>query len=102
VELTFPSEGTPFEIGGISILEGAKNQAAAQAWVDFVFSDAFQRYHNDVAHRIPVVPGVALAEGNYGLDDVVLVDGYDPTEWAAQRDTLVARWQEEIGSLRGQ
>jgi iron(III) transport system substrate-binding protein len=101
VELTFPSEGTPFEIGGISIIEGAKNMAAAQAWVDYVFSTAFQRYHNDVAHRIPVVPGVELSEGNYGLDDVALVEGYDPTEWAAERDGLVARWQEEIGSQRG-
>ena len=34
------------------------------------------------------------------LGDVVLVEGYDPTEWAAQRDALVARWQEEIGSTR--
>jgi iron(III) transport system substrate-binding protein len=101
VELTFPSEGTPYEIGGISIIQGAKNMAAAQAWVDYVFSTAFQRYHNDVAHRIPVVPGVDLSEGNYGLDDVLLVEGYDPTEWAAQRDDLVARWQEEIGSQRG-
>jgi len=100
VKLNFPSEGTPFEIGGISIIKGAKNLAAAQAWVDYVFSTAFQRYHNDVAHRIPVVAGVELAEGTFGLEDVVLVEGYDPTEWAAQRDALVARWQEEIGSTR--
>ncbi len=100
VLLNFPSEGTPFEIGGISIIKGAKNMAAAQAWVDYVFSPAFQRYHNDVAHRIPVVPGVMLSEGNYGLDDVKLIDGYDPTEWAARRDELVARWEDEIGSQR--
>jgi iron(III) transport system substrate-binding protein len=101
VEIGFPAEGTPYEIGGISIINGAKNEAAAKAWVDYVFSTAFQRYHNDVAHRIPVVPGVTLAEGSYGLEDVTLVEGYDPTEWASQRDDLVARWQEEIGSKRG-
>lgn len=100
VVMNFPEEGTPFEIGGISIIKGAKNIAAAQAWVDYVFSPAFQRYHNDVAHRIPVVAGVKLAEGTVGLEDVKLVEGYDPTEWAAQRDALVARWQEEIGSKR--
>lgn len=100
VIMNFPEEGTPFEIGGISIIKGAKNIAAAQAWVDYVFSPAFQRYHNDVAHRIPVVAGVKLAEGTVGLEDVKLVEGYDPTEWAAQRDALVARWQEEIGSKR--
>ena len=101
VELKFPSEGTPFEIGGISVIKGAKHEAAARAWVDYVFSTAFQRYHNDVAHRIPVVPGVELSEGNYGLGDVTLVEGYDPTAWAAERDRLVERWQELIGSKRG-
>jgi iron(III) transport system substrate-binding protein len=101
VELKFPTEGTPFEIGGISIIKGAQHEAAARAWVDYVFSPAFQRYHNDVAHRIPVVPGVELSEGNYGLGDVQLVEGYDPTAWAAERDRLVARWQELIGSKRG-
>jgi len=100
VTISFPEEGTPFEIGGISILKGAKNLTAAQAWVDYVFTPAFQRYHNDVAHRIPVVEGVELAEGTVGLDDVKLVEGYDPTEWASERDRLVGRWQEEIGSQR--
>ena len=101
VEITFPEEGTPFEIGGISIIKGAQNAAAAQAWVDYVFSPAFQRYHNDVAHRIPVMEGVELAEGTVALEDVTLIEGYDPTAWAAERDALTARWQEEIGSLRG-
>lgn len=100
VLLNFPSEGTPFEIGGISIIKGAKNLEAAQAWVDFVYGNAFQRYHNDVAHRIPIIDGVDLAEGTIGLEDVVLIDGYDPTEWAAVRDALTARWQEEVGATR--
>lgn len=100
VLLNFAEEGVPFEIGGISILKGTKHLAAAQAWVDYVFTAGFQRYHNDIAHRIPVVPGVALMEGTYGLEDVKLIDGYDPTDWAAKRDDLVTRWQEEIGSLR--
>jgi iron(III) transport system substrate-binding protein len=100
VEISFPEEGTPFEIGGISIIQGAKNLAAAQAWVDFVFTPEFQRYHNDVAHRIPVVPGVELAEGTVGLEDVLLIDGYDPTQWAAERDRIIERWQSEIGANR--
>jgi iron(III) transport system substrate-binding protein len=100
VDIGFPEEGTPFEIGGISIIAGAKNQAAAEAWVDFVFTPEFQRYHNDVANRIPVVPGVELDEGTVGLEDVTLIEGYDPTEWAAERDRLVERWQAEIGSNR--
>jgi iron(III) transport system substrate-binding protein len=100
VEIGFPEEGTPFEIGGISIIAGAKNVEAAQAWVDFVFTPEFQKYHNDVANRIPVVPGVELGEGTIGLEDVALIEGYDPTEWAAERDRVVERWQSEIGANR--
>ena len=45
----------------------------------------------ELQHRIPVVPGVALKEGTYGLEDVKLIDGYDPTEWAAKRDACQHR-----------
>ena len=100
VLLNFASEGMPFEVGGISIIKGAKNLAAAQAWVDWVLQPAFQRYHNDVYNRIPVLDTVALTETAFGLDDVKLIDGYDPTAWAADRDRLVGRWEEEIGSQR--
>jgi iron(III) transport system substrate-binding protein len=100
VLLNFASEGMPFEVGGISIIKGAKNLAAAQAWVDWVLQPAFQRYHNDVYNRIPVLDTVALNETAFGLDDVKLIEGYDPTAWAADRDRLVARWEEEIGSQR--
>lgn len=100
VEINFPQEGTPFEIGGVSILEGAENVPAAQAWVDYLFTPAFQRYHNDVANRIPVVDGVELSDTAIGLEDVKLVEGYDPTDWAAERDRLVERWQEEVGAAR--
>jgi len=100
VILNFASEGMPFEVGGISIIKGAKNLAAAQAWVDWVLQPAFQRYHNDVYNRIPVLDTVELTETAFGLDDVKLIEGYDPTAWAADRDRLVARWEEEIGSKR--
>jgi len=98
--LNFPSEGTVFEIGSVSIIAGAKNRAAAEAWINFVLSETFQAYHSEVAHRIPVLEGVEVGEGEYGLEDVTLIDGYNPNIWALERDRLVARWQEEIGSLR--
>jgi iron(III) transport system substrate-binding protein len=100
VIINFPEEGTPFEIGGISIIKGAKNLAAAQAWLDYVFTEEFQQLHNELHHRIPVLEEIELGEGEFGLDDVTLIEGYDPTEWAAERDRLVERWQEEIGVNR--
>jgi iron(III) transport system substrate-binding protein len=100
VEIGFPQEGTPYEIGGISIIKGAKHEEAAKAWVDYVFTEVFQRYHNDIAHRLPVISSIRLSIGSIGLEDVKLIDAYDPSQWAARRDDLVARWQAEIGSKR--
>jgi iron(III) transport system substrate-binding protein len=100
LEIGFPEEGTPYEIGGISIIQGTKHEEAAKAWVDYVFTEVFQRYHNDIAHRLPVVPSIMLSIGSVGLEDVTLIQGYDPSQWAARRNDLVERWQEEIGSKR--
>jgi iron(III) transport system substrate-binding protein len=40
--LSFPSEGTGYEIGGMAIIKGAKNLANAQAWYDWALQPATQ------------------------------------------------------------
>jgi ABC-type Fe3+ transport system substrate-binding protein len=35
--LTFPEEGTGYEIGGMALLKGAKNMQAAKLWFDWLF-----------------------------------------------------------------
>jgi hypothetical protein len=49
---------------------------------------------------VPIVSNVKLAEGTFSLEDVHLIDGYDPTYYAALRDPLIARWDAEIGVTR--
>jgi hypothetical protein len=46
------------------------------------------------------VPSITLSIGSVGLEDVTLIQGYDPSQWAARRNDLVERWQEEISSKR--
>jgi len=38
LELTFPAEGTGYEIGGQAILKGAKHLQAAKLWFDWAIS----------------------------------------------------------------
>ena len=40
--LSFPAEGTGYEIGGMAIVKGAKNLANAQAWYDWALQPATQ------------------------------------------------------------
>ncbi len=42
LQLTFPSEGTGYEIGGMAIVKGAKNLANAQAWYDWALQPSTQ------------------------------------------------------------
>ena len=60
--LTFPAEGTGYEIGGEAILKGAKNVQAAKLWYDWAISPEGQalgpKYH---AYQAPTVNGVSLS-----------------------------------------
>lgn len=49
INLTFPAEGTGYEIGGMAIIKGAKNPALAKAWYDWALLASTQelgkKYH---------------------------------------------------------
>ena len=40
--LTFPAEGTGYEIGGMAIIKGAKNLDNAKAWYDWALQPSTQ------------------------------------------------------------
>ena len=60
--LTFPAEGTGYEVGGMAILKGAKNIQAAHLWYDWELTPEGQslgpKYH---AYQAPTINGVALS-----------------------------------------
>jgi iron(III) transport system substrate-binding protein len=42
IKLTFPAEGTGYEIGGMGIVKGAKNLENAKAWYDWALTASTQ------------------------------------------------------------
>jgi len=94
LELTFPSEGTGYEIGGMGILKGAKHLDAAQKWFDWAISAEAQalgpKYH---AYQAPTVSGVQLSHPE--LLQVKLID-YD-FQWAGEhKKEYVDKFTNEI------
>ena len=92
--LTFPSEGTGYEIGGMAIVKGAKHLDAAQKWFDWELSAEGQalgpKYH---AYQAPTVAGVSLSHPE--LMEVNLID-YD-FQWAGtNKAAIVDRFSNEI------
>lgn len=60
--LTFPSEGTGFEIGGVAIVKGAKHMEAAKAWFDWSLTAETQSMGPKYkAYQAPTVKGAVAS-----------------------------------------
>lgn len=94
--LTFPEEGTGYEIGGMGIIKGAKNLDAAKLWFDWALTPEAQALGPTyAAYQAPTVKGVELSHPE--LLEVNLID-YDFI-WAGENKTaFVDKFTNEIAS----
>ena len=94
LELTFPQEGTGYEIGGMAILKGAKHPQAARLWFDWALTPEAQALGPTyAAYQAPTVTGVELSHPE--LLEVNLID-YDFI-WAGEhKQEFVDRFTNEI------
>ncbi len=100
VKSAAPCEGTSYEIGGIALVKGARNKAAALKYYDWLMSPAGQQVGaranslqvpaNKTFKPDPRIPTV---------DSVRLIK-YDFEKYgkAAERKRLIERWQREVES----
>ena len=95
IDLIIP-ENTGFEVGGVSIVKGGPNTAAAKAFVDWVLTKDAGELNVKLSNRNSVRKDVASAPGAPTLDQVKLV-AYD-RKWATDnKDRLIKKWQAAIG-----
>jgi iron(III) transport system substrate-binding protein len=101
VGYTYPSEGTGFEVAGLSIIRGARNLGNAQRFYEWYMTPAaqalgaqFNQFHYPAHLKTVVDPRVP------DVASVKLVD-YDFAKYgsSAERRRLLAKWDAEIGSL---
>jgi len=95
VVMTFPSDGTGYEVGGLSLIKGGPEPELGKKFIDWCFTkkaqDLFQKYS-----RLPVNPKAEVAPGAVTLDKVKLIK-YD-AQWAGTNyDALIAAWRDRIG-----
>jgi iron(III) transport system substrate-binding protein len=92
--LTFPEEGTGYEIGGMAILKGAKHPQAARLWFDWALTPEAQALGPTyAAYQAPTVKGVELSHPE--LLEVNLID-YDFI-WAGEhKKEFVDKFTNEI------
>ena len=100
IELSFPKDGTGYEIGGLSIIKGGpeKEKDNAKAFIDWCVSKAGQELF-DVAksYRVPLNKAATPPKGAIKIADLKTIK-YD-AQWAGDnRKRLIERFTSEIES----
>ena len=97
--LTFPKEGTGFEIGGMALIKGAKHLDLAQKWFDWALTAEAQSLGPKYkAYQAPTVSGVELSHPE--LMQVNLIK-YD-FAWAGEhKKEFVDKFTNEIAAANG-
>jgi len=93
-----PCEGTGYEVGAVSIIEGAKNLDEAKQWVAFALrADIQSRSKETGSYQVPSNSNASVPEVAPSLDSIKLID-YDFATYGSSetRARLLARWDEEV------
>lgn len=96
--VSYPDEGTGYEVGAISILTDAQNVENAEAYFDWILTTGAQDLYKDVpSFAAPTLPDAILGDAVPDQNKVNKVD-WDLNKAAGDRDTLVARFEGEVAS----
>ncbi len=98
LELTFPDEGSGYEIGAVSLVKGAVHLETAKAFMDWSISaDAQDLYPKANSYQIPTNPNATPDPAVVTFDQVKLIDG-DVVEAGEMKPQLVDRFTNEIAT----
>lgn len=98
IVLSFPEEGTGYEVGGVGIINGTPNEELAQEFIDWAVSANAQEVgqeanaFNNLTHPDAVEPEEAA-----DLEEIELIDS-DPIEAGERRREILDRWEDEVNN----
>ncbi|HHL20615.1 MAG TPA: ABC transporter substrate-binding protein [Aliiroseovarius sp.] len=98
LEIVSPCEGTGYEVGGVSIINGAENMDEAKQWVTFVLSAEAQSAGPEVGvYNVPSNRNATLPPEAPDPSTIKLID-YDFATYGSSetRARLLERWDAEI------
>ncbi|MFT6224832.1 MAG: iron(III) transport system substrate-binding protein [Paracoccaceae bacterium] len=104
LKIVAPCEGTGYEVGAVSIIEGARNLDGAKAWVAFALRADVQSRAKEVgSFQVPSNSNAEVAPESPDLASIKLID-YDFATYgsSATRARLLARWDSDVGDATAQ
>ena len=98
LKVSFPAEGTGFEVGAVAVVKGAKNPDAAKAYVDWALSPESQNLGPSVAaYQVHTNPKARPDRRMVNLAALKVVD-YDFEKAAAAKPTLTKTFESTIAT----
>ncbi|HEI8866640.1 TPA: ABC transporter substrate-binding protein [Serratia odorifera] len=99
LELISPCEGTGYEIGGVSILKGARNSENAKLFVDWVLSKQAQElsWQKGKSYQILTNTTATTSPNSLKLDGLKLIN-YDMDKYGStdMRKALINKWVSDV------
>ncbi len=100
IALSFPSDGTGYEVGAAAIIKGSKpeEQENAKRFIDWMCSAAGQNHYAETdSFRVPTNTTAKTAEGLVTLDKVAVID-YDAVWAASVKSDYTEQFESKIAS----
>ncbi len=93
---TFPKDGTGYEVGGVAMIKGAQNPAAAKKFVDFMLTPEAQEIGPTAnSFQLHTNPNAKVDPRMVDLSKLTLVD-YDAEAAAKARDELLKKFDAQV------
>lgn len=96
--ISYPKEGTGYEVGAVSILKNARNEASAKKFMDWILSTKAQNTYAEIpSYAAPTHPKAKVGE-NVPKQDKVKKVAWDMRQAADNRETFVSLFEKQIAS----
>ena len=96
LKVTFPSEGTGYEIGAVSLVKGGPNAQNAKTFIDWTLTPDHQDIGPTVgSFQIPTNPDAKITDDMVKLDEIKLVN-YDSIAAGEKKKALTAKFDAEV------
>lgn len=95
ISVTMPSDGVPFEVGGVAMINGAKDPEPAKKFIDWIVSMPAQNMMQKW-FRTPILPSAKIPEGVHKLSEMKLAP-MTSADSGLKREEIIRKWREKVG-----
>ena len=95
VVMTFPKEGTSYEVGGMALIKGGPEPELAKIFYNWALSAQAQNLYQPF-YRVPLNPEAKVAKGAVTLADVKALP-VDAAWYGAHKDQIIDEWHKITG-----